>query len=139
MDTTQSRDSTGFERKKGRVFTRPFGTFQTHEVSAFSYFGVSVFGVAGLGAPVPVGDFGAAGLAVAPAPLGAGGAATPDCTLYASTTFFVISTASGFHQSTGLCGQGFEVSTISVYPFSWAYFTTSGAIFERMRLAMSCC
>src|SRR5208283_2632481 len=43
------------------------------------------------------------------------------------------------HQSTLLCGQGFDVSTIRPKPFSCEYFTIIGAIFCRMRLAISCC
>ena len=33
----------------------------------------------------------------------------------------------------GLCGQGFEVSTIMAKPVSWACFTITGAIFCRIR------
>ena len=79
MDTAHARIRSILERKKGRVYTRPFGTFPTLEVSALNYFGVVGAGVAGFAAPVPVEGFGAAGLA-APGALGAG-AATPDCTL----------------------------------------------------------
>ena len=92
-------------------------------------------GVAGFGV-VPVDGRGAAGLA-APVPVD-GGAATPDCALYVSTTGLVMSTASP-HHSTGLWGQGLEVSTMTPNPFSWEYFTIMGAIFCRMRLAISCC
>gem|GEM_PF-6094492 len=62
-------------KKKGRVCTRPLGTFTTLAVSRGSYCGVVGFGVAGLGAT----GFGVVGFgAVAPAPVGAG---TPDCVL----------------------------------------------------------
>jgi len=101
------------KKKRPRDFAAFWNFSDTRGVRLANYFGGSL----GLGA----GAFGAG--VVAPGALGAGfgalpvadgGAATPDCTLYASTTFFVMSTASGFHHSTGLCGQGFDVSMIIV-------------------------
>src|SRR5579862_4163763 len=134
MDTAKATAGPAAQNKKGRVFTRPAGTFRTREVSALRYcFGVSLdFGAAGFG--VVLVGFGAAGFAA-----GAAGAGTPDCTLYASTIGLVMSTESWFHHKTGLCGHGFDVSTIMPYPFSCEYFTIIGAIFCKMRLAMSCC
>ena len=77
MDTTTAHTGAIAKKKKGRVFTRPFGTFPTLEVSALTYFGV--VGAAGFAAPVPVDGLVIAGFAT-PDALGAG-AATPDCTL----------------------------------------------------------
>ena len=89
-------------------------------------------GAAGFAAPAPAPGLGAAGFAV---PV-VGGAGTPDCTLYASTTALVMSMASP-HQSTLLCGHGLDVSTMMPKPLSWDYFTIMGAIFCRTRLAIS--
>src|SRR5436305_8762261 len=80
MDTTKLVSSAYFQRKKGRVFTRPAGTFRHARCRIRSYFGGSLdFGALDFGA-VPVGALGVVGLG-AVAPAGGVGAATPDCTL----------------------------------------------------------
>src|SRR5580658_8128497 len=94
---------------------------------AKNYLGCGVdAGAAGLGAA----GFKGAGLAAAP--VAGAGAAMPDCVLYASTTALVMSPCSPY-QSMGLCGHGFDVSTIMAKPFSCACLTITGAIFCRMR------
>src|SRR5208282_1204146 len=75
-----------------------------------------VTGFTGLGAVVP-----------------AAGAGTPDCTLKASMTGCVISTA-GPYQITGPRGHCCDVSRIMPYPLSPANFTMSGAILVRILL-----
>src|ERR1700757_625192 len=104
MDTTHPPRGTLDAKEKGRVFTRPAGTFSGRRCRYC--FGVSVgFGAGGLLDGVVELGFGTAGFA----PLGFAGAATPDCVLYASTTGLVMSTASP-HHSTLLCGHGLDVS-----------------------------
>lgn len=78
MDTTKAGSGAVLETKKGRVFTRPFGTFRTLEVSDLSYFGASGFGAAGFAAPAPLDGLGVTGFA---AGVEEAGAATPDFTL----------------------------------------------------------
>src|SRR5438105_13728333 len=113
MDTTRLAAGAVGRNKKGRAFTRPFGTFRAPGVSRSAcYFGGSAFGVAGLGAAVPVG-FEGTGFVAAPA----AGAGTPDCVLYISTTALVMSTPSPAI-STGLCGHCLEVSRILPKPCS---------------------
>jgi hypothetical protein len=74
MDTTGEWAGSHREKKKGRVFTRPAGTFLTLEVSGSYCFGAA--GAAGLVVPAPAG--------LAPAGFAApdeAGAATPDWVL----------------------------------------------------------
>ena len=127
------------QNKKGRVFTRPAGTFpDTQGVRDSSYFGGSL-------------DFGVAGFRQRPcrselSELSAWLRLLPEVSVQphrtarcrASTTGLVMSTASP-HQRTLLCGQGFDVSTIMPNPFSCEYFTIIGAIFCRIFEAISCC
>src|SRR5580698_11156105 len=127
MDTTGSRAGNFAARKKA-AFSRGLLELSKHQRCPGSYC-LGVVGAAGFAVPV---GFGAAGFA---APV-AGGAATPDCALYPSTTALVISIVSP-HHSTLLCGHGFEVSTIMPKPLSWEYFTIMGAIFCRIRVAIS--
>jgi hypothetical protein len=72
MDTTKAGAGADYAKKKGRVFTRPAGTFQTLGVSGIYCFGAA--GAAGLAAPAGL----LAGGFAAPVEAGAG---TPDCVL----------------------------------------------------------